>query len=248
MKHKILEYDIATSSNDIARELAQNGAKHGTTIVVNSQTKGRGRSGRAFISNSTNGLYMSIILRPELPPQHYNTLTALACVSVVNAIEKTTDKAPKIKWVNDIYINDRKICGILTESKISYGKFEYIICGIGINISPPQNGFDAEISKIAGAIFESVAPNDYKMTLCNAILDEFFAYFDNLEKKSYMPKYKEYSMIIGSEVDVYWGNEIISGIACDIGEDAELIIKCQNGTTRAFNSGEARVRKAGEGI
>lgn len=248
MKHKILEYDRATSSNDIAKDLAQNGAEHGTTVVVHSQTNGRGRSGRAFISSSESGLYMSIILRPTLPPQSYNTLTALACVAVVNAIEKTTSKSPKIKWVNDIYINDRKICGILTESQISQGTFEYIICGIGINIIPPKNGFDAEISNIAGAIFEKNAPKNYKMTLCNAILDELFTHYNKIEEKSYMPKYREYSMILGEEVDVYQGNKIISGIAYDIGEDAELIIKCNDGTSKSFNSGEARVRRAGAGL
>ena len=246
MKHKILEYDLATSSNDIAKDLAQNGAEHGTTVIVHSQTNGRGRSGRAFISNSENGLYMSIILRPTLPPQTYNTLTALACVAVVNAIEKTTSRAPKIKWVNDIYINDRKICGILTESQISQGTFEYIICGIGVNITPPKNGFDAEISNIAGAIFEKNAPIDYKMALCNIILDELFTYYDKIEEKAHMPKYKEYSMIIGKEVDVYQGNKVINGVAYDIGDNAELIVKCNGGTIRTFSSGEARVRRAGE--
>ncbi len=248
MKHKILEYDTATSSNDVAIDLAKNGEAHGTAVVVHSQANGRGRSGRTFISNSVGGLYMSVILRPSLPPQHYNTLTALACVAVVNAIKKTTSKTPKIKWVNDIYINDRKVCGILTESRISKGTFEYIICGIGINIVPPQGGFDEEISKIAGSIFENDAPAGYKMTLCNAILDELFAYYDKIEEKSYMSKYKEYSFIVGCEVDVYFGNEIINGIAIDIDENAGLVIKCKDGEIRHFNSGEARVRRAGDSL
>ena len=109
MEYKILEYGEITSTNDIAIDLANRGEPHGTVVIASSQTKGRGRTGRSFISNSTNGLYMSVILRPSLPCESYNTLTPLIAVSVVNALEKTTNLLPKIKWVNDIYINDKKI-------------------------------------------------------------------------------------------------------------------------------------------
>ncbi len=248
MKYKILEYGEVTSSNDIATYLAKAGEPHGTVVVATSQTKGRGRTGRSFISSSENGLYMSIILRPELPCEKYNTLTPLIAVSVVNALEKTTSLRPQIKWVNDIYINERKTCGILTESKLSGNTLEYIICGIGINLAPPENGFPPEISKIAGAVFEKTAPNGYKMELCNAILDELFAYYNNIEDKSYMQKYRSYSMLIGQEVDIYVGNDIVNGMVTDIDDNGALVVKCKDGTTRAFNSGEARVRRAGASL
>lgn len=248
MNNKILIYEKATSSNDIARELAEKGEGHATAVVVLSQTSGRGRMGRSFISNSENGLYMSIILRPSLDMEAYKTLTAMTCVAVLRAIEKTANVFPKIKWVNDLYLNDRKICGILAESKLGAPYFEYIICGIGINITPPLEGFDPEISKIAGAVFEKEAPQGYKMELCEAILNEFFALYDSLPKKDFMKEYKLKSSIIGKTVDVYAGDSIIQGTAIDIDENAELVVKCSNGEVRSFNSGEARVRKSGESL
>lgn len=245
MEYKILEYGEITSTNDIAIDLANRGESHGTVVIASSQTKGRGRTGRSFISNSTNGLYMSVILRPSLPCEGYNTLTPLIAVSVVNALEKTTNLVPKIKWVNDIYINDKKVCGILTEAKLSKSSFEYIVCGIGINLAPPKDGFAPEISQIAGAVFENEVPKDYKKTLYTEILNELFAYYDNIEKKSYMQKYRDCSMIIGQEVDAYFGNEVVSGVAIEICDDGALVIKCNDGSIRCFNSGEARIRRAG---
>ena len=245
MNIKIQRYKQASSSNDIARELASAPDSHGTVIVVDSQTNGRGRMGRHFISSSENGLYMSIILKPDGSCEKYNLLTPLASVAVLKAIERLADVRPRIKWVNDIYLNDKKICGILTESKISENGFEYIICGIGVNITAPSGGFDKEISSIAGAIFEGEAPNDFKMQLCKSITEQFFKYYDAIDNKEFMNIYREKSSIIGCEVDVYCGNEIVSGIATDIDQNGALCIKCKDGSARCFNSGEARVRARG---
>ena len=245
MDYKILWYDSATSSNDIAKELAEKNEPHFTTIVVNSQTKGRGRTGRSFISSSENGLYMSMILRPNKECSYYNTLTPMIAVAVLRALEKTAGVSPKIKWVNDLYLNDKKICGILTESKLNSNGYEYIICGIGVNITLPENGFDNEIAQIAGAVFENTAPKNYKETLCKAIITELISLY-NLEcKEEYMKAYKENSLIIGLDVDVYVGDKVYSGKAIDIDENGELVVECINGEIKSFNSGEARVRKSG---
>ena len=245
---EIIIYDVATSSNTIAKELASKGAKEGTTVVVKSQTNGRGRLGRSFISNSENGLYMSIILRPKIPIDKCANITALASVAVLDAIESTSQCSCQIKWVNDIYINDKKVCGILTEASYNYEEnlLDYVVCGIGVNISPPKNGFDNSIKDIAGAIFEKEAPSIYKSVLCASIIDTFFKYYNELEKKPYINKYKEKSSVIGKKVDVYRGDEIIRGLAIDINDNAELIVKTENGDICVFNSGEARVRKSGD--
>ena len=241
-------YDVATSSNLIAKELACSYAKEGTVVVVKSQTNGRGRLGRSFISNSENGLYMSLILRPKISIDKCIDITTLAAVATLEAIEKTSQARAQIKWVNDIYINDRKVCGILTESAYNNEEncLDYVICGIGINILPPQNGFDEEIKDIAGAIFENEAPLDYKAILCASIIDCFFKYYNELDNKAYMSAYKEKSSIIGQNVDVYRGNEIVSGVAIDITDNAELVVKKENGEICVFNSGEARVRRTGQ--
>lgn len=244
----IILYDVASSSNTLAKELAKNGKKEGTVVIVKSQTKGRGRLGRSFISNSENGLYMSIILRPQIPADKCIDITVLAATAVLEAIESTSNIAPQIKWVNDIYIKDKKVCGILTESSYNYeaNNLDFVVCGIGVNITPPKDGFDQEIKDIAGAIFENEAPNEYKSILCAKIIDNLLKYYKELDKKAYLHTYKEKSNIIGKSVDVYNGNEIVRGVAIDINDKAELVVKKKNGDICVFNSGEARVRKAGE--
>ena len=238
-------FDEISSSNTVAKELALEGAKEGTIVIALTQTNGRGRLGRGFISNCDNGLYMSIILRPDINPDECVSITVMASVAVLEAIEKTANISAQIKWVNDIYINERKICGILTEAKFSKGdRLDYVICGIGINITPPQNGFNDEIKDIAGAIFANEAPLEYKEKLLAKIIDNFFKHYN--DKKDFMNTYREKSSIIGKDVDVYCGNSIISGIAVDINDNAELVVKKEDGEICVFNSGEARVRKSGE--
>ena len=151
------------------------------------------------------------------------------------------------EYVRDIYINDKKCAGILTESQINTknNTLDYAVIGMGINVLPPENGFDIEIADIATSIFEKDAPCGYKQTLLNEIFDTFFDYYKDIEKKTYLKSYKESSNIIGKEVDVYYGNEIIRGTAIDIDDMAHLIVKTSE-EVRVFGSGEARVRQEGK--
>lgn len=242
---KILIYEEIPSSNVKAKELALNGEKEFTVVIAKRQTQGKGRLGRKFISDSENGLYMSIIFKPDLSPANCVDITVLTAVAVLEAIKETSQAFPKIKWINDIYINDRKVCGILAESTCENNKLTNVIVGVGINITPPKNGFDKEIQDIATSIFEKTTPENYKEMLCAKIIDNIIYHYNNMNKKAYMATYKEYSNIIGKEVDVYVGNEIIQGIAIDINEKAELVVKTKNNDICVFNSGEARVRKSG---
>ena len=244
----LIIYDVATSSNTLAKEYASKGAKEGTTVIVKSQTSGKGRLGRSFLSSSETGLYMSIILRPKISPDKCVSITAMAASAVLEAIEITSTARPQIKWVNDIYMSEKKVCGILTESAYNYeaNNLDFIICGIGVNITPPDGGFADEIKDIAGAIFENEAPRGYKSILCAEILNSFFRYYNELDSKSYLTTYKNKSNIIGKSVDVYKGNDIISGLAIDITDNAELVVKKENGEICVFNSGEARVRQVGK--
>ena len=244
----ILIYDTADSSNTIAKELAIHGENEFTTVIVKHQTNGRGRLGRSFISNSENGLYMSIILRPNLSPDRCIDITTLTAVSVLEAIEETSNTSPSIKWINDIYINEKKVCGILTESSFDGARVSYVVVGIGINIIPPENGFDDTIKDIATSIYEKDAPKGYKELLCAKIIDKLIYHYSKIEEKSFMSKYKEKSNILGKEVDVYRGNDIIKGTAIDINENAELVVKTEKGDICVFNSGEARVRKRGAAL
>ena len=243
-KRKITIYEEIPSTNTEAKTLAQNGACEGDVVIAKSQSAGKGRMGRSFISNSENGLYMSIILKPHISLDKSVYITVLGAVAVLEAIEETSGKSCQIKWVNDIYINERKVSGILTEASIDFETscLQYAILGIGINITPPENGFHKDIENIATSIYSSKeCPKDYKSILCAKIIDKFFDGYKDLEKKKFIEKYRQKSMLIGKEIEVQVGNETTKGTAIDVDENAYLVVKTKDGI-RTFNSGEARAR------
>ncbi len=242
--HSIIIHDKAESSNKIAKELALAGEKEGTVVVVKSQTAGRGRMGRSFISSSENGLYLTIVLRPKILAADALAITVLGAVAVAEAIEKTSRVATQIKWVNDIYIGKKKVSGILCEAGFNFesGMLDYAVVGIGVNISPPNGGFDDEISQIATSIYENSAPCGYKSLLCAEIINTFFEYYENIQEKGYMEAYKQKSNILGKEIEIDVGGKITCGTAIGIDERANLIVKTENGE-KAFNSGDARIKK-----
>ena len=245
-EHKLFIYKKENSSNDIAKQLARQGVSEGGTVIVLSQTGGKGRMGRSFISNSENGLYMSIILRPQIQAAQSVSITVAGAVAVLEAIEHLSGKECSIKWVNDIYIGEKKCCGILTEASLDFesGRLQYAVIGVGVNLCPPKGGFDKEIEEIACGVYENECPPGFKSKLCAEIINRFFDHYEELEKKKYIDTYRKKSSIIGKAVDVYVGNEIISGVATDIDENANLVVKGENGQSYVFGSGEARVRKA----
>lgn len=243
-KRKIRIYEEIPSTNTEAKTLAQNGALEGDIVIAKSQSAGKGRMGRTFISNSENGLYMSIILKPNISLNKSVYITVLGAVAVLEAIEETSDKTCQIKWVNDIYINEKKVSGILTEASIDFetSSLQYAILGIGINITPPENGFHKDIEGIATSIYSNdTCPKNYKSILCAKIIDKFFEGYVDIEEKKFIEKYRQKSMLIGKEVEVQVGNSIAIGTAVDIDENACLVVKTKEGI-KAFNSGEARAR------
>ena len=163
-------YDSLISTNKTAKELAENGAKEGTVIVAKKQTGGRGRLGRSFYSPEGTGLYFSIILRPDFSPKENLLITPAAAVAVSTVIEALTDTKAQIKWVNDIFINGKKVCGILSEAKLNAkGTTEYVILGIGVNLTTPKGGFPKDIELVAGALFNA-PQNDTEDTCLKTLL------------------------------------------------------------------------------
>lgn len=243
--HTVHFYKEESSSNTLAKHLARDGEEEGSVVVVESQTMGRGRLGRSFISKSENGLYMSIILRPSISASECVSITVLCAVAVLESIEELTGKECTIKWVNDIYIGEKKCAGILTEASFNFesGGVEYAIVGVGVNLSPPQGGFEKEIEEIACGVYENEYPKGLKAKLCASIVNKLFDYYKDIEKKEFIKKYKAKSNIIGKSVDVYLGEKIICGDAIDIDENANLVVVDETGQRHVFNSGEARVRK-----
>ncbi|MDD2397955.1 MAG: biotin--[acetyl-CoA-carboxylase] ligase [Tissierellia bacterium] len=232
------------STNTEAKILAVQNAQHGTTIVSEEQTKGRGRFGRDFFSPSDSGIYMSIILKPELNIENSVLITSAAAVVVCNAIEKFTSVSPKIKWVNDIFIDNKKICGILTEAVTNFesGMLDCVVVGIGINVKTKNEDFPMELQNKAGSIFiddDSFIRNQLTAEIINNVLK----ISKKLENKDFMPAYKQRSMILRENILYKKNNNWHEGYASDIDDYGGLIVFTADGQKITLNSGEVSIKK-----
>ena len=236
-KYRINVYDLISSTNTVLRELAEQGAEENTVLIASEQTNGRGRMGRNFFSPSETGVYISVLLHPDLPAEKTVFITTAAAVAMCKAIEKTTDKKPKIKWVNDIFIDGKKACGILTEAVFENGKIKYAVLGVGINVFEPDGGFPEEIKNIAGAV-----SNDYKNGLRELIAAEFLNELALIDPEKTSKEYKKRSFVIGKKITVINAGTSYDAIAEDIDENCCLMIKKEDGEKTALSSGEISIR------
>jgi len=234
------------STNDVARNYALEG-KEELVVIADYQTKGRGRRGRVFYSPKDSGLYLSFLLRPEVDITKATGYTCMAAVATCNAIKKATGKEVYIKWVNDIFYEDLKIAGILTEgfTSIEDGSLEYMIVGIGINLYTPPGGFPDELKKIAGALIpDGQTENNVRNRLCAALIDEFMnMYTTNL---NFLEQYRELSYLKDKYVKVIpTGKEAVKGYArvISIEDDFSLLVEYENGKKENLSSGEVSVVK-----
>ncbi|MDR2569386.1 MAG: biotin--[acetyl-CoA-carboxylase] ligase [Oscillospiraceae bacterium] len=247
---RIFVYPLLESTNKTAKEMAVSGAEHSTVIIADCQTAGRGRYGRSFFSPSSHGIYMSLILRPERLSFSTPTLvTAFAAVSVCMAIEAISDKSPQIKWVNDVFLDKRKVCGILTEAVTDYesGNAEWIVVGIGINFSTPLEDFPEELRHSAGAVFNAdniqATRNHLIAEIINRMLTNGFRY----SEADMLDEYRKRLMMLGKRILVSDAQEPYEALAVDIDNNGCLIIKKDNGELKSISSGEiyVTVRRSG---
>jgi|LGVE01.1.fsa_nt_gb BirA family biotin operon repressor/biotin-[acetyl-CoA-carboxylase] ligase len=249
-KIPIEAFKTIDSTNQLAKKMAMNGAEHGTVIVSEEQTKGRGRMGRDFFSPGNSGIYMSIIIKPNVYAYEAVSLTTATSVGVCRGIKKVTNKDVKIKWVNDIYYQNKKIAGILTEAVTDFetGFLECAIIGIGINFRVPENNFPEEIKAVAGALFNKKPDTLTRNQLVGEIINEVLAVTENLNNRDYIEEYKAHSMVLGHEIKVFKNNQSFVSKAVDIDLNGGLIIEDQSGKRETLNSGEISIRKMGNKI
>lgn len=232
------------STNALLRKKADAGKAEGYVIAANEQTAGRGRRGRTFFSPADTGIYMSLLLRPtEMTPDRAVTITTMAAVAACEAIEEVSGKQTGIKWVNDVYLNDRKISGILTEASVSIenNRIDYMILGIGINVYPPASGFPDEIKGIAGSVFEK-RQNDGKNSLAAGFLNHFMEYYRKRDASDYAERYRARSLAVGREITVLSPSGSIRAQALDVDERCRLIVRYGDGRTERLSSGEISIR------
>lgn len=242
---KIDYLDCVDSTNLRLRQLAEQGAPEGRVLIAAQQTAGRGRMGRSFYSPAGSGLYMSLLLRPKLPSEKAPYLTTCAAVAVASALEALSGKSARIKWVNDIYMRARKVCGILVESSLrADGSLNYAVLGVGVNLLEPKGGFPQGVENIAGAVFRSGDADALRATTADAILDRFLPLYATLEEKPFLEEYRRRSLPPGCEVTVFpsagGAGERASVVRID--EEFSLIVRVEDGTLRRLHSGEVSVR------
>lgn len=231
---------VATSTNALLRERLDAGAPEGCTIIANAQTQGRGRLGRSFYSPPDTGLYLSLLLRPQgLPPEQAVRVTTMAAVAACRAIEAVSGRRTQIKWVNDIFLDGRKVSGILTEGAVHLesGSLESMILGIGINVYPPKDGFPPELAHTAGAVLDE-SRSDGKNRLAAGFLNQFWNIWNGAE---YAAEYRQKSMVIGRELRVITASGERSAVALDVDDDCRLRVRYSDGTEATLSSAEVRV-------
>lgn len=230
-----------SSTNALLRTKGEEGAPDGTVLVAASQTLGRGRLGRKFYSPADTGVYLSVLIRRDWPPTAARDLTVLAAVAAARAVEALSQRKAKIKWVNDIFLEGKKVCGILTEAsfRMEEGTLDYAVLGVGFNAYRPKEGFPESIAQVAGAVYD--APREEGR---NALAAGFLNELENclLSPMEAKREYRNRSLVLGREVQVMSPNGSRSAKALDLDEHCGLIVEYPDGTRETLRSGEISIR------
>ena len=234
-------YDRLESSNQTAKRLALSGAPHGTLVLTNQQSAGRGRMGRKFESPAGQGIYLSLLLRADIPAADAQTVTVSAAVAVCRAVKALCGLELSIKWVNDLYYHGKKVCGILTEAgaDLESGRLEWLVVGIGLNFTTPPEAFPAELRRLAGSLFPGGPAPVSRVALAAAIARELLTLcpaFDCLEE------YRARCFVPGHWVTVCTGRETYAALALSIDDAGRLVVRRENGREEALQHGEVSIR------
>lgn len=234
---KVIYYPTIDSTNTEAKRLIANGENAEMLIVADEQTAGRGRQGKSFYSPALTGIYMTYVYHPMNSLNNAVAITTSASVAVCKAIEALTNKQPEIKWVNDVYLDDKKICGILTEAVTDFetGTVTSIIIGIGMNIKTVD--FPSDI-KNASSLNANVKRSDLIGAITNELRKINTAGYDE-----FIEYYRKHSMIIGKKINFIQNDKVTPAIATEIDENGGLVVTLENGKTQTLKSGEISIRR-----
>ena len=246
MNRSIQYFERVDSTNTFAKKIIMEGESYPDIIIANEQEQGRGRLGREFYSPKGTGIYCSFILDPFIKIENSILVTVAASVAVSRAIEKVTKKDTRIKWINDIYIDDKKVCGILTEAVTDFetGIIGKIILGIGINFNTPSESFPDEITDRASSVFMDDTFGVTRNQLIAQLIIEIDKCMNDIENDEIIRYYRNKSLVLGKMLEItYFGQEKpIQGKAVDIDRNGFLIIETKNGLL-TLNSGEVSIRQ-----
>jgi len=242
-------FDTIDSTNDELKRMAADGACEGTVVVSACQTGGKGRRGRHWQSDADVGIYMSVLLRPELSPENVQSITLLASSAVCKALDKYVPNKLGIKWPNDILINNKKVCGILTEMTSEPDKVQAIILGIGLNVWNKEEDFRDGLAETATSLSLNTDKELSRSLLVADILHEledlYLGFAEKGDTSSFMDIWRSFSITIGRDIIIYQGDNKWQAKALDVLDDGRLLVETPDGQRRTILSGEISIRSCG---
>lgn len=239
-------FNTIPSTNTDAKQMAQNGASHGTVLIADQQTLGRGRMGRSFSSPGGQGIYMSVILRPGCSAAELMHLTCAVGVAMCDAVEQASGFRPRIKWINDLIAKGKKLGGILTELSLVPGtdQVDFAVVGIGINCLQEKQQFPPEIRDIAISLKTATQKHIDRAQLAAAMVDALYNMSEKLlrEKSSLMAQYTKDCCTLGQDIYLIRGDQQIPCRALALDSDGALVVEYADGSVETVSSGEVSVR------
>ena len=243
MKYELVKYGVTDSTNKRAKEYAKKrdtGCHLPVVFIADGQTAGRGRLGRSFHSEAGVGIYISFLTYPDLSPSDATAVTAYAAVKLCRAISAFTDADCRIKWVNDLTVNGKKLAGILTEGEISAdGRLSYCVCGIGLNLYKSE--MPEELSAIATSLEEVTGVRVDKEALTKRLIEEFLSDGD-YRSSDVLEEYRKRSSVLGKRITVHTPSGTYPAVAREILDDYSLLIETDRGERRRIYTGEISIR------
>jgi BirA family biotin operon repressor/biotin-[acetyl-CoA-carboxylase] ligase len=239
-------FEQTTSTNDVIEKLARDGVKAGAVVFAESQTKGRGRLGRTWVSPSHKGLWFSVLLRPDLRPQEATQLTVAAATALWRAIHDHTGIQPEIKWPNDLLLHGRKVAGILTELSAELDHVKYIILGVGVDVNQTAAEFPADLRKAATSLRIELGRPVPRPELATAILRELDRDYARVcagQFESVADEWEEHCSTIGKQVTVQIGERRVRGIAESLDDDGALRVRTEHGRLERIIGGDVTLEK-----
>ncbi len=232
---EVLTFDTLPSTSDFLKEKAENTSLF--LVATSHQTAGRGRHGKTFYSPKDLGVYFSFIIRPKKTEEALSFLTVITAVALKEEIEALYKKEVGIKWVNDLYYNGKKCAGILSEAHLNAcATVDYVVVGIGVNLTEPENGYPDEIKNIATSLSLSVENSENRLVA--GAVERFMGYYEKFEEKKQeiINKYRKYSIVIGKTVNVVGTDKTVECVGID--DECRLVVKNADGALETLNAGE----------
>ena len=243
---KVLYYDRLDSTNNEIKRLSIDQVENGLAVIADCQTGGRGRRGRSFLSPAGKGLYLSVLMQPHCSVEELSMLTAWSAVALCRAVERACGVRPGIKWPNDLVLNRKKLCGILTELEweAESGEFSCVIIGAGINVSQDEADFGPEVAPIAISLAQALGTAPDRTELAAQVIRSLNALYDDFpsQNAAYLDHFRRDCLTVGNPIKVISGAGERIGTATGISDDFGLTVRWEDGSTETLTSGEVSVR------